>query len=117
MEKLAGDLPITRVIIDPSAASFITLVEQKKRFKVLDADNVVIEGIQHAAQCLNERKILFNDCCKRTIQEFGLYRWDEKAKEDKPIKDNDHAMDSVRYFVQTVGIWRKKESREVPWLT
>ena len=117
MKKLAEDLPITRVIIDPSAASFITLVEQRKRFKVLDADNAVIEGIQHVAQCLNERKILFNDCCKRTIQEFGLYRWDEKAKEDRPIKDNDHAMDSVRYFVQTVGIWRKKESKEVPWLS
>lgn len=117
MENLAGDLPITRVIIDPSAASFITLVEQKKKFKVLDADNAVIEGIQHVAQCLSERKILFNDCCKRTIQEFGLYRWDEKAKEDRPIKADDHAMDAVRYHVQTTGIWRKKESREVPWLT
>lgn len=115
MEKLAGDLPITRVIIDPSAASFITLVEQKKKFKVLDADNAVIEGIQHVAQCLSERKILFNDCCKRTIQEFGLYRWDEKAKEDKPIKDSDHAMDATRYFVQTTGIWQKK-CRRIPWL-
>lgn len=117
MEQLAGDLKIERVIIDPSAASFITLVAQKKRFKIWDADNTVIEGIQHVAQCLNDKTILFNDCCKRTIQEFGLYRWDEKATEDKPIKDNDHAMDAVRYFVNTVGVWRKKSERVVSWLT
>ena len=116
LEKLADGLPITRVIIDPSAASFITLVEQKHRFKVMDADNSVIEGIQHVAQCLSDRSILINDCCKRTIEEFGLYRWDEKATEDKPIKEYDHAMDSIRYFVQTVGIWRKKDSsRMILW--
>ena len=108
LERLAGDLPIMRVIIDPSAASFITLVEQKHRFKVWEADNAVIEGIQHTAQCLSDKNILFNDCCKRTIEEFCLYRWDEKAVEDKPIKEYDHSMDAVRYFVQTVGIWQTR---------
>ena len=117
LEELVGGLKIERVIVDPSAASFITLVEQKKKLKVWDADNAVIEGIQHVAQCLNDHSVMINDCCTRTIQEFGLYRWDEKAKEDRPIKDNDHAMDAVRYHVQTTGIWRKKENREVPWLT
>ena len=115
--QLAGDLLIERVIIDPSASSFITVIEHKKRFRVWSADNTVIEGIQHTAQCLQSRAILFNACCKRTIQEFGLYRWDEKASADKPIKDNDHAMDAVRYFVNTSGIWNKKERRSVPWLT
>lgn len=109
LEELAGDLPITRVIIDPSAASFITLVEQRHRFKVWSADNAVIEGIQHVAQCLSDRTILINDCCRRSIEEFGLYRWDEKAVEDRPIKEYDHACDATRYFVQTVGIWQKKK--------
>lgn len=111
--KLAGDLPIFWVIVDPSAASFITLVEQKKRFKVWDADNAVIEGIQHVAQCLNDGAIKINDCCERSIGEFGLYAWDEKATEDKPMKVNDHGMDAIRYFVETMGIWRKK--RTVLW--
>lgn len=115
LEKLAGNFQIQRVIIDPSAASFIALVEQKKRFKVLDANNAVLEGIQHTAQALSSGLIKFNDCCVRTIQEFGLYRWDEKAKEDRPIKDNDHAMDAVRYFVQTVGIWEKPK-HHASWL-
>lgn len=106
--ELAGDLPIWRLIIDPSASSFIALVNQKKRFTILKANNDVLDGIQHTAQCLAEGKIKVNDCCKRTIQEYGLYRWDEKSNEDKPIKENDHAMDMTRYFVNTMGIWRKK---------
>lgn len=106
--ELAGDLPIWRLIVDPSASSFIALVNQKKRFTILKANNDVLDGIQHTAQCLAEGKIKVNDCCKRTIQEYGLYRWDEKSNEDKPIKENDHAMDMTRYFVNTMGIWRKK---------
>lgn len=115
LERLAGDLPITSVIVDPSAASFITLVEQKRRFKVMDADNAVLEGIQHVAQCLSDGTVLVNDCCINTIKEFGEYCWDEKAADDKPLKTNDHAMDAVRYFVQTVCVWRAP-GRPVPWL-
>ena len=105
---LAGDLPIYRVIIDPSAASFLALIEQKRQFRAWDADNSVIEGIQHTAQCLADGKIKVNDCCTRTIQEFGVYAWEENSAEDKPMKVNDHAMDAVRYFVQTMQIYRER---------
>ena len=49
--------------------------------------------------------IFFNDCCVNTFREFFSYIWDEKAAargEDKPVKENDHAMDAVRYFVNTI---------------
>lgn len=108
--KLAGGLPIFRLIIDPSAASFIALVEQERKFKVWDADNAVLDGIRHVAQCLDWKLILFNSCCRRTIQEFESYAWDEKATEDRPMKTNDHAMDAVRYFVETMGIYRRKQA-------
>lgn len=108
LEKLAGDLPVTKLIIDPSATPFIAEVNQRKKFKVWKAKNDVMDGIQHTAQVLSEKKILFNDCCARTIEEFGLYRWDEKAMVDQPIKESDHGMDACRYFVSTTGIWRKK---------
>ena len=39
--------------------------------------------------------------CKDLIRELGLYAWDTKAKEDKPLKENDHACDDMRYFVRT----------------
>lgn len=116
LKQLAGDFTIKRLIVDPSAASFITLVEKEHQFKIWDADNTVIEGIQHVAQCIADKKLMVNDCCKRTIQEFGLYRWDETAPEDKVIKENDHAMDALRYVIQTAGIWRKLTTQTVNWL-
>ena len=37
-----------------------------------------------------------------TKREFGLYAWDDKSEKDRVIKENDHAMDSIRYFCYTV---------------
>lgn len=108
LEQLAGDLPIECLIIDPSASSFIALVKQKRRFRVRKAHNDVIDGIQKTASAIQQGKIKVNDCCKRTIKEYGLYSWDQKADEDRPIKDNDHAMDATRYFVNTMQIMKPK---------
>lgn len=100
VEALAGDLPIRKIIVDPSAASFIEVIRRHGRFIVEQASNRVIDGIRDVATHLNAGDILFNDCCKDCISEFGLYRWDEKAAEDRPLKVSDHAMDSTRYFVR-----------------
>jgi PBSX family phage terminase large subunit len=109
LERLVGDLPVRKVIIDPSATSFIALIHQKKRFVTWRANNAVIDGIQHTASCLQDGTIKINDCCVNAIREFGLYRWDEKkTTKDEPVKENDHAMDEIRYFVNTTGVWRKK---------
>ena len=108
LERLAGDRYIDCLIIDPSATSFIALVKQKRRFKVRCAANDVIDGIQKTASAIQQGKIKVNDCCKRTIKEYGLYSWDQKADEDRPIKDNDHAMDATRYFVNTMNIMKPK---------
>lgn len=102
LEKLAGGLHISRVLIDPSAASFIACIKRHGRFRVEKAVNDVLNGIQNVATHLKKGDLLFNDCCVGTIKEFQVYSWDPKAKEDKPIKENDHAMDDIRYFVNTV---------------
>ena len=115
LEKLAGDLPIDCLIVDPSATSFIALVRQNHRFKVRKAVNDVVDGIQKTAACLSNGKIKICACCERSIQEFGLYSWDDKAVEDTPIKENDHAMDAIRYFVNTMGIWRQKSDYTPLW--
>lgn len=106
LEKLTGGLPIDRIIIDPSAASFIALIRRKGKFKVRNASNAVIEGIMHVSSCLVDGTIAFNDCCKRTVQEFGLYSWKPDSPKDEPIKENDHAMDAVRYFVETERVYK-----------
>ena len=99
---LAEDLPIDSVIVDPSAASFIECIKRDGRFRVIPAKNDVIDGIRRVSDCLKERKILFSSSCKDTIREFGLYRWEESSAKDSVRKENDHAMDDIRYFVSTV---------------
>lgn len=108
LERLAGDRYIECLIIDPSASSFIEVVKRMRRFRVRKAHNDVIEGIQKTASAIQQGKIKVNDCCKRTIKEYGLYSWDQKADVDRPIKDNDHAMDATRYFVNTMKIMKPK---------
>lgn len=108
LTKLAGNLPVDRVIIDPSAASFITLIRRKGKFKTRHAKNAVLDGIIHTASCLESGVLYFNDCCERTIQEFGLYSWRDDTPTDEVIKENDHAMDAIRYFVETENIYKPK---------
>ena len=102
LERLAGDLPVKSVIVDPSAASFIEVIRRHKRFRVQKAVNDVIPGIATTARDIQDGTIKVCRSCKDAIREFGLYRWDEKSTEDKPIKENDHAMDDIRYFTMTI---------------
>lgn len=99
--ELIGDLPVERIIVDPSAASFIAVVRRKGKFATIPAVNNVQDGIRNVSACLRNGAVKFNECCKASIKEFALYKWDEDAQEDTPIKENDHAMDEIRYFVMT----------------
>jgi hypothetical protein len=44
------------------------------------------------------------------FKELEGYAWDEKAGEDKVIKENDHLCDQLRYFVMT---FLRKELRYI----
>lgn len=99
---LAGDHKIDYVIIDPSAASFITTVYRHGKFHVVKANNDVLNGIRKTAAYLKQGRLLFHASCKDTFREFGMYHWDEDSPEDKPVKENDHAMDDIRYFCNTI---------------
>lgn len=100
--ELAGDLPVNRVIVDPSAASFIECIRRHNKFNVDPASNRVLDGIREVATQLRAGNIFICDCCTDCIREFGLYRWDEKAPDDRPLKTDDHSMDDLRYFVRAV---------------
>lgn len=104
--RLIDGVPIISIIIDPSAASFITTVRRYGRYIVKHAKNDVLDGIRLTSTCIQQGKILFNDCCTDSIKEFSSYVWDTEYSQrtgiDKPVKQNDHAMDDIRYFCMTV---------------
>ena len=102
LEKLAGNYNISRVIVDPSASSFIECIRRHGKFRVVKANNDVVTGIRHVSTALKQNKLRFHESCKDIIREFSLYRWNEKSGTDVPVKENDHAMDDVRYFVHKI---------------
>ena len=102
LKKLCDGCNVTAVICDPSAASFITLIRRKGEFSVIPAKNDVLDGIRRVSDALKNGKIKICRGCDDTVREFSLYRWDEGSVRDCPKKENDHAMDDIRYFVSTV---------------
>ena len=99
---LAGDRPIQGVTVDPSAASFMECIRRHGVYTVLPAKNEVLDGIRQVSELLRSGKLRFSAACRDTLREFVQYRWEENAPEDRPRKENDHAMDEIRYFVTTV---------------
>ena len=106
---LADITPGNRIetIIDPSAASFIALLQKRgHRYKVIPANNGVADGIRNTATCMKKGLIKFVPGLSNWKKEIQGYVWDEKALDDTPVKVNDHLMDAMRYFVHTKRIAR-----------
>lgn len=101
MEAFSKGYSIRSVIVDPSALSFITAMT-RRGFRVQRANNDVLNGIRAVGRMLKNGNIKIHRSCEDAIREFGLYRWDDKATEDKVVKENDHAIDDIRYFAATV---------------
>ena len=108
--ELAGDFPVEQVIVDPSAASFIATIRHHGIFSVRKAKNEVLPGIRWVATLLKTGGLAVSPQCRDSIREFGLYRWDEASRHDSVVKENDHAMDDIRYFSATV-LRRDRETR------
>lgn len=100
--NLTDGKSIQAVIVDPSAASFIECIHRHGKFTVIPAKNDVTDGIRKVQSAFRNNNIRISPACKSAIREFSLYRWDEGAKKDTPKKENDHAMDDIRYFVLNV---------------
>ena len=66
------------------------------------ARNDVLTGIRRTGDLLKQGKVVICDCCRDTLREMALYRWDEGRIGDQVRKENDHAMDDLRYFCMAV---------------
>ena len=97
LEQLAAGREIQRVIVDPSAASFMEALRQRG-WQVVKADNDVADGIRVTADLLRQRRIVLCRPCRDCLREMALYCWDERTGRDAPRKEHDHAMDEMRDF-------------------
>ena len=117
LKNMLGDINPKGIIVDPSASALIAEL-RKNGYKTKPADNDVANGNSDVDTMLAGNRLYFMSRCRHTIAEFGMYVWDTKAAErgeDKPIKENDHGMDAVRYFVKTRRLVRERQKpKETP---
>ena len=94
---------VEKVIVDPSAASFIEAV-RRAGFPVSRADNNVADGLRVTADLLKRGKIVICEGCENSLKEIAQYCWEDGgAGRDRPRKEKDHAMDEMRYFAMSIA--------------
>ena len=96
--------PIEAIVIDPSAESLRVLL-RNNGYRVMLADNEVLEGIKVTSSAFYQSKYKINTRCEKTIEEIGGYVWDSKAKdrgEQKPVKIDDHACVTGDTLIETI---------------
>jgi len=93
---------------DPSEPSNIDELK-KNGFSARKANNDVMSGISKVSSKRNCLQV--HEDCQNTINEFRSYQYKDDEKE-KPLKENDHLMDALRYLVMGLGEGRV----EAEWL-
>jgi len=101
IEQFLEPYGVKAIYLDPSAQSF-QLELQRRGMHVVHANNEVEEGIQIMTKEMKSGNLFICDECKDLIREIQIYSWDNKAAKkgkDAPLKENDHAVDALRYAV------------------
>ena len=68
------------------------------------AKKAVLAGIQKVMSRLivqpdGRPRLTIHPRCVNLLREIGTYRWREQSSKEEPVKENDHAMDALRYMV------------------
>lgn len=103
-----------QTIIDPSAASFITLMKRREWCRIRHANNDVLDGIRETALAIQKGLIKIDPGIEEWQQEAEGYVWDDNV-EDRPVKEADHYMDATRYFVKTMRVAQPKSDYQPIW--
>jgi hypothetical protein len=90
-----GDGP---VYCDPSEPANIEQLE-RDGLPATPAANDVTPGIQHVAA--HADSLLVARRCQNVRNEFNQYQYRDAGDGDRPLKQHDHAMDSLRYSLFT----------------
>jgi PBSX family phage terminase large subunit len=111
LRKFIGNKEIETIYCDPSSASFIAQCILPRDqggagiSNIIQANNDILDGIRTHARLLSTREYMLCRDCKRTIQDYDGYCWDEKLQLkgiDAPLPGPaEHSKDAERYFLHT----------------
>lgn len=103
-QKFISGKPIKAIYLDPSAVSFRVELQKQGITNLYEAENDVMPGIHYLRKLLGNGTLKICEGCTNVIKEFQSYVWDKnsiKTGVDKPKKENDHALDAIRYALYT----------------
>lgn len=111
-----------KVYPDPEAPSAIKELRLRgvNIREVVKKKDSIVNGINKIKELLKAGKLKIHKKCINTIQEFETYSYPEKQdqhnEKELPIKENDHAMDALRYAImmQPIEGERGKATTYVP---
>ena len=87
-----------RIFLDPSAAAYIETLQQHG-YPAEKAENDVIFGIGQVATAFADG-LTIDPACVNLMAELEAYHYPEnRLDSDKPVKENDHACDALRYAI------------------
>lgn len=86
------------LLLDPSANDYI-LALNRRGYPARKANNDISFGIGLVTTALYDGMTI-DPSCVNVIAEFEAYRYpDNHGRDDKPVKESDHAMDALRYGI------------------
>jgi phage terminase large subunit len=100
-ESQKYDIPGCTAYVDEAAAGLIADMRDAG-INTFGSKGRVLDGIQAVQNMLqikgdNRPRLTVDPSCTDVINEFESYIW--KPEKDEPVKENDHAMDALRYLV------------------
>lgn len=93
----------------------IAIMPATKGQKSVDAGIMLIKQHLAKSKFTGKPKLFIYARCQNLIKEFKTYKWKEGSA-DKPIKQDDHALDALRYFFLSRYTPRKEERISAPEL-
>lgn len=97
MNGLQKTYSITRFVCDRSAPGTIEALRRAGLPAQPAPVAQVIDGIRVVQSLLSARRLTVSPRCVNTVAEFESYAWRDQKARDEPEKQNDHAMDALRY--------------------
>ena len=80
---------------------------RKAGLNVREVSKDIVAGINRVRELFKQGRIKINEKCVNLIHELETYRYPnkkpDKNEEEKPIKENDHALDALRYVLYSIN--------------
>ena len=95
----------TKVYADPAEPDRIEIL-RKSGLNCREVSKDIVAGVDRVRELFKQNRIHISPDCKNLIHELETYRYPDKKpdqnEQEKPVKENDHALDALRYALYMI---------------